>query len=444
MLSLSDVRTWASQRLARQRRAWIDGGGTWPLVRGLEPPNAIDIRGGLDAVTRWTSTWTAHREPDGVRVVREARVMRGIGSQTMPVRIEFDSPRAVAEFAGEVGAWDRVVQRRALLVQLWPQLAAVAGLGRLYEWLHEASDLDVERLAAVVAWVVANPRSGLYLRQLPVAGVDTKWIEGGQRRAIATLVGLLNGNAAVSGDTERDFLRMCGLRAAATRIRVMVLDPELRRAVGGVRDIQAPPSDLRAIPWAPGITLFLENLACAHSLPDLQSTVAVVGLGRAVSLAAELPWIHRSRTLYWGDIDTDGLEILSLARALFPDLRSILMDSRTLHRYRQRWVPEGVANGQADRARLLPDERALYEALLANKWEGWDGDRGVRLEQERLDWPHVEEELRLAVGKSPLPESAPAVESRYSPGCDQGGTNPAQMPPSATTDTVTPWVARRP
>lgn len=369
--------------------------------------------------------------------------MRGIGSQTMPVRVEFDSPRAVAEFAGEVGAWDRVVQRRALLVQLWPQLAAVAGLGRLYDWLHEASALDVDRLAAVVTWVVANPRSGLYLRQLPVAGVDTKWIEGGQRRAIAMLVGLLQGDVAANADTERDFLRVCGLRAVAARIRLMVLDPELRSAVGGIRDVQAPLSDLRSVPWAPGTTLFVENLVCAHSLPDLQSTVAVVGLGRAVSLAAELPWVHRSRQLYWGDIDTDGLEILSLARALFPDLRSILMDSRTLHRYRQRWVPEGVANGQADRARLLPDERALYEALLANKWEGWNSDRGVRLEQERLDWPHVDEELRLAVGKSPLPLSAPAVVSLQSSGCDPSGASPAHVLPSATTDTVTPRVARR-
>ena len=178
----------------------------------------------------------------------------------------------------------------------------------------------------------------------------------------------------------------------------MVLDPELGSVLGGMRDIQAPLSDLRGIAWAPGTTLFVENLACAHSLPDLKSTVAVVGLGRAVSLASELPWAHRSRLLYWGEIDTDGLEILSPARTLFPDLRSILMDSRTLHRYRERWVPEGVANGQADRTRLLPDERAVYEALLANKWDGWDGDRGVRLEQERLDWPYVDEEPSLAAG----------------------------------------------
>lgn len=329
--------------------------------------------------------------------------MRGIGSQTMPVRVEFDSPRAVAEFAGEVGAWDRVVWRRAVLLERWPQLATLVGLGRLYDWLHETSDLDVDRLVAVVTWVLANPRSGLYLRQLPVAGVDTKWIEGGQRRAIAMLVGLLQGDENASGDTERDFLRVCGFRATAARIRIMVLDPELRDVVGGMRDIQSPLSDLMAIPWAPGTTLFVENLTCAHSLPDLPSTVAIAGLGRAVSLVAELPWVHRSRLLYWGDIDTDGLEILSLARAHFPGIRSVLMDSGTLHRYRDRWVPEGVANRQANRERLLPEEHAVYGALLANDWQGWGGDRGVRLEQERLDWPHVEEELRLAVDEASSP-----------------------------------------
>lgn len=338
--------------------------------------------------------------------------MRGIGSQTMPVRVEFDSPKAVADFAGEVAAWDRVAQRRARLVERWPHLASVPGLGQLYDWLHEASDLDVDRLVAVVTWIVANPRSGLFLRQLPVAGVDTKWIEGGQRRAIALLVGLLRGDAAASGDSERDFLRVCGLQSAAPRIRIMVLDPQLRSAVGGVRDFQAPLSDLRTVPWVPGVTLFVENLACAHSLPDLDSTVAVVGLGRAVSLAAELPWVHRSRPLYWGDIDTHGLEIMSLARAQFPDLRAVLMDIKTLHRYRDRWVPEGVSNGQADRARLLPDERSLYESLLANKWEGWDDNRGVRLEQERLDWPHVEEELREAVGRAAHPLCVLAADAR--------------------------------
>ena len=333
----------------------------------------------------------------GVRVMRETRLMKGIGSQTMPVRVEFESPRAVAEFAGEAQAWDRVARRRALLLERWPRLAIGIGLGRLYDWMDQAGDLDVDRLVAVADWVLANPRSGLYLRQLPVPGVDTKWIEGGQRRAIAMLVALLQGDENATGETEREFLRLCGLLAPAARIRLIVLDQQLRDAVGGLRDIQAPQSELASLRWAPRTTLFVENLACAYSLPDLDSTVAVVGLGRAISLAAVLPWIHRTRTLYWGDLDTHGLEILSLARASFPGTRSVLMDSLTLQRYRSRWVPEAAPNRQADRSLLLPGERELYEALLANAWPGWQGEQGARLEQERLDWSHVDEELRRAV-----------------------------------------------
>jgi hypothetical protein len=392
-----DVRSWAMQRLARQRRTWLDGGGTWPLARGLEPPTGADIRTELQAVTRWTTAWAQLQPPAGMQVVRETLQMRGIGSQTMPARVEFASPGALAEFVGEQAAWQRATRYKQALLQRWPQLGAGSGVGSLYEWLQAASQDDFERLIAVAGWLVEHPRSGLYLRQLPVAGVDTKWIEGGQRRAIGILVSLLQAQGQADEDVERDFLRLCGLRAPATRMRLMALDPRLRSRVGGLRDLQAPLGDLALLDWAPRTTLFLENLACAHSLPDLPGTVAVVGLGRAVSLAAQLPWIHGSRVIYWGDIDTDGLQILSLARAQFSGTVSVLMDRGTLLRYQARWVPEPQPNHLAQRSHLSLAEHELYDGLLANNWEGWKDTRGVRLEQERLDWPEVEGVLRDVV-----------------------------------------------
>jgi len=394
VLSPTEIRSWATQRLANQRRVWIDGGGLWPLTRGLEPPTGSDIRGGLDAVTRWTSSWATARLPNGVRIRRETFQMRGMGSQTMPGRIEFDSARAVAEFAGGVEGWDRVSARRSMLIQRWPSLGT--GAGRIYEWLENATDGDLERLVAVTQWVLDNPCSGLYLRQLPVAGVDTKWIEGGQRRTIAALVRLLRRDSTEAGDAESDFLRLCGLRAPGVKVRIMALDPNLRCVLGGIRDIEAPIEEVASLTWSPRATLFVENLACAYSLPDLESTVAIVKLGHAVSLAARLPWIRSSRVLYWGDIDTDGLKILSAARAIFPSTRSVLMDIPTLLRYRERWVEEGVPNRHADRASLTAAEAQLYDTLLANGWPERDGIHGVRLEQERLDWTHVEAALRAA------------------------------------------------
>jgi len=411
MLFPVDLRAWASQRLSNQRRAWLDGGGNWPLQRSLVPPTAIDIRDNLSSVRQWTSAWSSFALPSGVTVTRESRAMRGIGSQTLPINIIFDSPRAVAAIAGSLESWDKVTRRRGRLLEIWPDLVQRNVLGRLYDWLDQATDEDLDRLIAVSRWVLDYPNSGLYLRQLPVPGVDTKWVEGGQRRAIAQLVSMLRGEEGATADTEKDFLRLCGLKAPAQRIRIMVLCPQLRVQVGGVRDLYAPVQELANIPWQPRTTIFVENLACSYSLPDLPSAIALVGLGRAVSLAADLPWIHRSRSLYWGDIDTDGLEILSLARGCFPELHSLLMDRETLMQYPKRWVPEPAPNERADRSRLTTEERGLYDELLANDWNasgwefvaddwkarGWDLSRRVRLEQERLDWPQVEFALRLAV-----------------------------------------------
>ena len=54
--------------------------------------------------------------------------------------------------------------------------------------------------------------------------------------------------------------------------------------------------------------------------------------------------------LYSGDIDTDGLKILSSVRADFSSTQSVLMDVPTLRRYRERWVEEPGCPPAAEKA----------------------------------------------------------------------------------------------
>ena len=63
----------------------------------------------------------------------------------------------------------------------------------LAEWIGRrphtllANAADWNRILAVVAWFRDHPRSGLYLRQVDIAGVDTKFIEG-RRGLLAELL----------------------------------------------------------------------------------------------------------------------------------------------------------------------------------------------------------------------------------------------------------------
>jgi hypothetical protein len=92
--------------------------------------------------------------------------------------------------------------------------------------------------------------------------------------------------------------------------------------------------------------------------------------------------------MYWGDIDTHGFSILALARKVLGNVTSILMDEATLHAHLDRCVPEPSRTPNADRSALTAAECAVYAGLLEDTW-----GKSLRLEQERIGWPYVLDQL---------------------------------------------------
>src|SRR3990170_802311 len=103
-----------------------------------------------------------------------------------------------------------------------------------------------------------------------------------------------------------------------------------------------------------------------------------------VSLLANVPWVIESRGVYWGDIDTHGLAILDLFRAILPGAKSVLMNESTLLAYRSLCSEEPSQYGAEDLARLTEPERRLYRGLKSQTW-----GTNLRLEQERIPWQHA-------------------------------------------------------
>jgi hypothetical protein len=342
----------------------------------------------------WSEAWAAWRPPTAeVSLETEAVVWRRLGEQTLPRRISFATPASVAHAVGESPYWQRAVLRRQRLLERWPRLADV-GIGVHFDVLAEWADADFARLTALLEWFEANPQSGLYLRQLPVHGIDTKWIDLHRRGVVSDLLRRLRGYGGTSGDDFAQdltpkFHEICGLLRPPTRMRVLLLCPELRRAAGGLRDIEAPIEQLRELPLAPKRALVIENLETGYSLPDFRATVAFVKLGSAVSLVSQMPWMAHTQVVYWGDIDTHGFNILSLARKTLGEVTSVLMDEATLKAHRDRCVPEPSQMRSADRSVLTPEELAVYTGLLDGKW-----GMALRLEQERIEWPYALAGLR--------------------------------------------------
>lgn len=390
MKTPADVRQLLRRRFDRQHRAWLEAGPenqAWPLNIALGLPGEQAALAQLEATRAWVRTWQAWQGEGSVCWTE--RRWRTLGTQRLPELLRLDSPRQLAWWIGALERWDRAVLRHARLVQRWPALASRAAVA--FDALADFSDSDVDRLFAALAWFEANPSSGLYLRQVPIPGLDTKWIETRQS-LLCSLLGALRGGEAGSAD----IYALCGLRRVPGLVRLRVLDPALRQRTGGVGDLSAPVDELARLSLEPCHVLIVENLQTGLALEDMPGAVAFMALGYGVDQLGRLPWVGGAQCRYWGDIDTHGFAILNRARSVLPNLRSFLMDEHTLLRHRTLWSEEPSQHPAQVLERLHVGEAEVYRGLKQHSW-----GPSVRLEQERiaLDWVACELQGALDPGR---------------------------------------------
>lgn len=238
----------------------------------------------------------------------------------------------------------------------------------------------------VVTWFRDHPRCGLYLRQIDIPGVDTKFIE--ERKPLLTeLLDLALPPEAIDAGW-RGFERRYALRPEPNSIRFRVLDPRL--AIQGLTDLSAPAYELAQLRLAAACVFITENEINGLSFPDVPGGIVIFGLGYGLDRLAEIEWLRGRPLCYWGDIDTHGFAMLDRLRAIFPAAESLLMDRETFAMHSHLWVREG-APYLGELERLHEAERALYDDLRGNRL----GER-VRLEQERIGFRWVERAVRAA------------------------------------------------
>jgi hypothetical protein len=231
-----------------------------------------------------------------------------------------------------------------------------------------------------------RPADGtVYLREIPIPGVDTKFIEL-NRTVLAELIDELTPDRADRSFAPNRFAQRYGFAVKPTLVRLRSLDPR-RPLYAGVTDLTLRADEFPAAAPEVGIVFIIENDVTFLAFPAVPDAVALFGGGFAVSSVAMLPWLQRRRVVYWGDIDTHGFVALDRLRVSVPHTESLLMDEVTLLAHRGQWVREDV-QATAPLMHLTPSESSLYRALQDN-----DHGEHVRLEQERVQYPTIDEVL---------------------------------------------------
>ncbi len=397
--------SWTTPRQLRDqvRRLWKSGrvlaavveeGTGYPRRLTLKRPTSQEMELRFDEVRDWISS-LKKLPPTQVRLVwREVR-HRSLGTNLLPLEAWVDSPEAAAALIGKRASVRTI--RKLLETTRRQQPALVGWLARKpLQALNHAADWT--SLLRVVRWLQESGRPGIYIREMDVEGVDTKFVER-HRKVLSELLDLTLPPSAVDSSKTgvRNFEARYGFRSKPALVRARLLDPDLAilpSSDGDSGQDITVEADVFAR-WSPPVSraIVVENEINFLSLPLMAGTLAIFGSGYGFERLGRARWLNRCRLLYWGDLDTHGFAILDELRSVFPHAESFLMDRQTLLAFRHLWVRE-PSQAHAKLSRLTLDERELYDALRFDSL-----GESVRLEQERVGFRWVQRALaRLSAG----------------------------------------------
>ena len=340
---------------------------------------------------------------------------RTVGSNRIPAAAVFATVEDEIGFVGKSREAARFRELASLLGELDPLLLGWAARRPL-----RLLELGPDALPAARAalWLRDNPAPGIYVRQLGLPGVHTKFIERHRQDIDQLLAAGTPGSDVGNADADAEdpaktlpkpaveaaepdvalddgagrtpaarFARRHGFLHPPELVRFRILDPTIP-ALGGARDITVTAEAFSTLQLPVHTVIATENQVNFLALPDRAGTLALYGGGYGFSSLRDAAWLRNCEVLYWGDIDTHGFRILDQLRAVHPHVASVMMDEDTLLAHRDVWGAE-PSPSRAALTRLTPDEAALYGSL-GNDPHG----SAVRLEQELIRWDWAREWLR--------------------------------------------------
>lgn len=365
-------------------RPFVTGEPCFPLRLTLKGPTSADVTERFDAVRTWAADLSAQAH---IRIEWREVHHRVQGSQQLPGGIWVDTLDDALTLLGKRRDANRFLQlvadtrhsRAALLP--WLERRPLRALALADDW---------PRLLAVVGWLADHPRPDVYLRQVDVPGVHTKFIEA--RRGVLTELfdlALPSGPALPEQAGISQFAGRYGFLDKPTRIRFRVLDERLQVIAGASCPDVTLDADSFAHLSIPVQRVFItENETNFLAFPPVNEALVIFGAGYGWEALSRAHWLQGCEIHYWGDIDTHGFGILDQLRSHFAHVHSFLMDRTTLETHEQHWGEEPKPL-LADLPRLTAEERALYDDLRDNRIR-----KNLRLEQERVGFGCVSDGLR--------------------------------------------------
>lgn len=381
-----DLDRWLAKRFERLVAADLGEPGAPIDAFQITTPGLVAgvIAGQFAAVRAWAGAWqdAAASEPD-LDVAFTERQTRNFGRVHIPKTARVLTIDCAARLVRRASELASARQRYEALMATDHRLTALAD-----HWLRIVgmSRGDFVVLCRFVSEAVALDLTRLRLREVPCAGMHTKFLED-NRTVLKPILAALNvppnldaqswaGKFGfVEDDTSLFELRdldggLLPYAHVALPARQLTDESPARAADGRA---------LRGV-------VIVENQATFQALPGMPGIVAIFGRGFTVRVLGSATWLAAQPLLYLGDLDHAGFQMVAgLRRDGLAHLQTALMDVRTAEANRSYWVIDTSTPGTSRAYEGLIDRECSAQQLMAaGPW---------RLEQERIPFDMLVDKL---------------------------------------------------
>ncbi len=369
-------RKWDSGQILREL---LEQSDLFPLKMPLKRPQSKDINENFAEIAQWIKNLknnSKHKIGFGYELLEKEIVHRQSGRNSLPTHAVIPSVWDAVRFLKKESEAKRYLEIVDFITKEWPLLQSW-----IAKYPHKvfANSNDWQGILSVLEWFKHHEKSGLYLRQLEIPGIDSKFIE--QRKVLFTeLLNIVLKQEAITEDAAC-FEERFGLRVKPVQVRLRILDPEYY--MQGVSDLTIPIEDLALLDLGITQVFITENEINGLSLPLHKDSIVIFGLGYGVDILKKVAWLKKKDITYWGDLDTHGFAMLNEVRSFLPQTCSMLMTEEILMTHQALWSVENKPF-KGELARLTYEEQQVFHALQDDLL-----GKGVRLEQERIGFEKV-------------------------------------------------------
>lgn len=307
------------------------------------------------------------RKGFGYSVVSETIKTRQHGVQDIPKSIQFDTLDDYLKFLKKDREFNLMMENYRLIK---------SELGQLETWLKKNPKAIINNaskwpgLIKVCKWFLSSFQPNkFYIRELPIS-VHTKFIEENKGIIRFLLDELVPELIDVS---ESQFERRFHLKYDQPLIRFRSLDKTCW-INDNYDDVTVPSEQFIAIGHPCSRVFIIENKMNFLTFPEVPQSLAIWGKGFAIEVLKSVKWLKNKEVYYWGDLDTQGFQILAMLRSHFQHTESILMDKKVLENYEE-FIVSGTKSNDMNLNHLTNEELETFEILFKNNF---------RLEQERI------------------------------------------------------------